>query len=249
MMKSTGNIIFLTGGSSGIGRALAEQFHALGNQVIIGGRRSDLLADVARANPGMAFVALDVADPASIAAAAKTILADFPGVNMLVNAAGIQRVDDPASAIDDADLADTVAINFMGSVRTTSAFIEHFRTLPEAAIFHVSSMLAYLPLAQVSVYCATKAALHSFALSQRYQLRGTNVRVREIIPPYVQTDLLNGKSDNRAMPLDQYIHETMAALATDDDEVLVPSARERRDKIRQDEVAMTVGFNDMMGAV
>ncbi len=249
MMKSTGNIIFLTGGSSGIGRALAEQFHALGNQVIIGGRRTDLLADVARANPGMAFVALDVADPASIAAAAKTILADFPGVNMLVNAAGIQRVDDPASAIDDADLADTVAINFMGSVRTTSAFIEHFRTLPEAAIFHVSSMLAYLPLAQVSVYCATKAALHSFALSQRYQLRGTNVRVREIIPPYVQTDLLNGKSDNRAMPLDQYIHETMAALATDDDEVLVPSARERRDKIRQDEVAMTVGFNDMMGAV
>lgn len=249
MMKSTGNIIFLTGGSSGIGRALAEQFHALGNQVIIGGRRTDLLADVARANPGMAFVALDVADPASIAAAAKTILADFPGVNMLVNAAGIQRVDDPASAIDDADLAETVAINFMGSVRTTSAFIEHFRTLPEAAIFHVSSMLAYLPLAQVSVYCATKAALHSFALSQRYQLRGTNVRVREIIPPYVQTDLLNGKSDNRAMPLDQYIHETMAALATDDDEVLVPSARERRDKIRQDEVAMTVGFNDMMGAV
>lgn len=249
MMKSTGNIIFVTGGSSGIGRALAEQFHALGNQVIIGGRRSDLLADVARANPGMAFVVLDVADPASISAAAKTILADFPGVNMLVNAAGIQRVDNPAVAIDDADLAETVAINFIGSVRTTSAFIDHFRTLPEAAIFHVSSMLAYLPLAQVSVYCATKAALHSFTLSQRYQLRGTNVRVREIIPPYVQTDLLNGKSDSRAMPLDQYIRETMAALATDDDEVLVPSARERRDKLRQDEIAMTTGFNDMMGTV
>jgi uncharacterized oxidoreductase len=248
-MRMSGNIIFVTGGSSGIGRALAEQFHALGNQVIIGGRRTELLADVARAHPGMAFVALDVADPASIAAAATRVVADFPGVNMLVNAAGIQRVDNPAEAIDDADLAETVAINFLGSVRTTSAFIEHFKTLPEAAIFHVSSMLAYLPLAQVSVYCATKAALHSFTLSQRYLLSGTNVRVREIIPPYVQTDLLNGKSDDRAMPLEQYIRETMAALATDADEVLVPIARERRDRLRQDEVAMTASFNDMIGSV
>lgn len=248
-MRMTDNIIFVTGGSSGIGRALAEQFHALGNQVIIGGRRTDLLADVARASPGMATVALDVADPASIAVAARSVLTDFPGVNMLVNAAGIQRVDDPASEIDDIDLTETVATNFLGSVRVTSAFIEHFKTLPEAAIFHVSSMLAYLPLAQVSIYCATKAALHSFTLSQRYQLRGTNVRVREIIPPYVQTDLLNGKSDSRAMPLDQYISETMAALATDADEVLVPTARERRDRLRQDEIGMTEGFNDMMGTV
>lgn len=248
-MQMTGNTIFVTGGSSGIGRALAEQFHALGNQVIIAGRRADLLADVARAHPGMAFVAIDVADPASIDAAAATVLADFPEVNMLVNAAGIQRVDDPGSAIDDTDLTETVAINFLGTVRTTSAFIEHFKTLPEAAILHVSSMLAYMPLAQVAIYCATKAALHSFTLSQRYQLRGTKVRVREIIPPYVQTDLLNGKSDPRAMPLGQYISETMAALETGADEVLVPTAQERRDRMRHDEIAMTTGFNDMMGTV
>lgn len=248
-MQSTGNTIFITGGSSGIGRALAEQFHILGNQVIIGGRRADLLADVAKASPGMAFVAIDVADPASIAAAAERVLGDYPATNMLLNAAGIQRVDDPGSAIDDRDLTAAVATNFLGAVRTTSAFIDHFKQLPAAAVFHVSSMLAYLPLAQVSIYCATKAALHSFALAQRYQLRGTNVRVREIIPPYVQTDLLNGKSDPRAMPLDQYIRETMAALETDADEVLVPIAQERRDRMRQNEIAMTEGFNDMMGTV
>lgn len=248
-MKMTGNTIFVTGGSSGIGRALAEHFHALGNQVIIAGRRTDLLADVARRHPGMAFVALDVGDPASVRAATTQVRTDFPAVNILINAAGIQRADDPGGVIDDSILAETVAINFMGAVRVTSAFIEHFKAQPRAAIFHVSSMLAYLPLAQVSIYCATKAALHSFTLSQRYQLRGSNVRVREIIPPYVQTDLLNGKSDPRAMPLDQYIAETMAALETGADEVLVPTAQERRDRMRQDEIAMTMGFNDMMGPV
>lgn len=248
-MRLTGNTIFVTGGGSGIGKALAEQLHALGNQVIIGGRRSGLLAEIARANEGMAFVPLDIADTASITAAASRIMADFPALNMLINAAGLQHKDDPASPINDNDLAEMVAVNFLGTVRTTSAFIDHFKNRPEAAIIHVSSMLAYLPLAQISIYCATKAALHSFILSQRYQLRGTNVRVREINPPYVQTDLLNGRLDPRAMPLDQFISETMAVLETDAEEIFVPTAQARRDRLRPDELAMMESFNEMMGTV
>ncbi|GLS98905.1 oxidoreductase [Sphingobium jiangsuense] len=248
-MRLTGHTIFITGGSSGIGRALAEQFHARGNQVIIGGRRASLLADIANAHPGMAFIPLDIGDPDSIAAAAARLLADFPKVNMLINAAGIQQVDDPGSAIDDAALTAMVGINFIGTVRMTSALIEHFKRQDEAAILHVSSMLGYLPLSQVSIYCATKAALHSFTLAQRYALRDTHVRVREIIPPYVQTDLLNGKADERAMPLDRFIHDTMDALAGEADEVIVPGAQERRNRLRGDEIAMTAAFNDMMGTI
>lgn len=248
-MRLTGNTVFITGGGSGIGRALAEQFHARDNQVIIGGRRTGVLADVAGAHPGMAFIGLDVGDPDSIKAAAARLLAEFPAVNVLVNAAGIQRVDDPGSPIDDSALTDMVGINFMGTVRMTSALIEHFKGLDEATILHVSSMLGYLPLSQISLYCATKAALHSFTLAQRHALRDTPVRVREIIPPYVQTDLLNGKADERAMPLDRFIRETMEALATEADEVIVPGAQERRDRLRGDEIAMTAAFNDMIGTI
>jgi len=248
-MQLSGNTILVTGGGTGIGRGLAEALHAHGNRVIIAGRRGSLLAEVAAANPGMAWIELDIADAQNIVAAVAALIAEYPALNVLINSAGIQRLETNDGPIDDELLTATVATNLLGPVRLSSALIPHFRALDSATIVHVSSMLAYLPLAAVSVYCATKAALHSFVMSQRYTLRDTSIEVLEIAPPYVQTPLLNGESDPRAMPLDLFIAETMEVLATDAQEVLVPIAKARRDALRQDEVAKMTAFNAMMADI
>ncbi len=248
-MQLSGNTILVTGGGTGIGRGLAEALHARDNRVIIAGRRGSLLAEVSAANPGMAWIELDIADAQNIAAAVAALIADHPALNVLINSAGIQRLETGDGPIDDELLTATVATNLLGPIRLSSALIPHFRTLDRATIVHVSSMLGYLPLAAVSVYCATKAALHSFVMSQRYTLRDTSIEVLEIAPPYVQTPLLNGESDPRAMPLDQFIAETMEVLATDAQEVLVPIAKARRDALRQDEVVKMTAFNAMMADI
>ena len=243
-MKLIGNTIFVTGGGSGIGRGLAEAFHARGNQVIIAGRRADLLEAVADANAGMAFVKLDVADPAQVSAAVSSLTATYPALNVLINGAGIQRIENADGTIDDALLTSTVETNLLGSIRLSSALLGHLRAQDHATIIHISSMLGYLPRAVASVYCATKAALHSFAMSQRYALRDTSISVLEIAPPYVQTSLLHGEADPRAMPLARFIADTMDVLATDEVDVLVPSARARRDAIRSGELEAMWQFNE-----
>jgi uncharacterized oxidoreductase len=242
-MQITGNTLFITGGTSGIGRALAEAFHAKGNTVIIGGRRKALLDAVTAVNPGMAAVELDVADPASIDAAARDLIARYPALNVLINNAGIMPFDDAAGVIDDAVSRRILDTNLLGPIRLTSALIEHLKAQPRATIIHNTSVLAYLPLAVTAVYSASKAALHSYALSQRFLLRDTNVRVQEIAPPWVDTDLIKKSGDPRAMPLDAFIAETMAALATDAPEVLVEAVRPARANPGPNEHALVDAFN------
>jgi uncharacterized oxidoreductase len=247
-MKLTGNTIFITGGGSGIGRGLAEALHKLGNQVIISGRRRSALEETTTANLGMQSVELDMEDPASIAAVAKKLIGDFPALNVLVNNAGIMKMDDVDGPIDDAVVASIVNTNLLGPLRMTSTLIEHLKKQPEAAVVYVTSGLAFTPLAQTATYCATKAAIHSFAMSQRYLLKRTNVKVLEIAPPYVQTEL-NGPaqaSDPRAMPLQEFIDETMKVLGTDADEVLVERVKPLRDNPGPHEFAFVSKFNDMM---
>jgi uncharacterized oxidoreductase len=243
-----GSTIFITGGGSGIGRGLAEAFHKLGNQVIISGRRAAVLAEVTAANPGMASVELNVEDPASIAEVARQLVADYPKLNVLLNNAGIMKVDDVGNPVDDAMVTSIVTTNLLGPIRMTSALIEHLKAQPSAAVAYVTSGLAFTPLSQTATYCATKAAIHSFALSQRYLLQGTNVRVLEIAPPYVQTELMGAqqKSDPRAMPLEEYIAETMALLATGADEILVERVKPLRNNAGPKEHAFVTQFNEMM---
>ena len=217
-MKLTGHTILITGGGSGIGRALAESFHKLGNQVIIAGRRKQALEAVTAANPGMKFLTLDIEDPAAIRAFASSITREYPALNVLVNNAGIMRPENLKAHPDAlADSETIVTTNLLGPIRLTAALLPHLQKQPYSAIMNVSSGLAFVPLALTPTYCATKAAIHSYTQSLRYQLKGSATDVVELVPPYVQTDLMNGAEDPRAMPLAEFIAEVMQILGSTPD--------------------------------
>jgi uncharacterized oxidoreductase len=245
-MKLTGNTIVITGGGSGIGRGLAEALHKLGNQVIIAGRRKGNLTEVAKANPGMRWVELDIEDPASITAVAARLIADYPKLNVLINNAGIMQIDDASTAIDDKLLVATLTTNVMGPIRLTGALIEHLKRQKDAAVINNTSGLAFVPLAVTAVYSATKAALHSYTMSLRYKLKGTPVKVLEIAPPWVQTDLLGSNNEPRAMPLAEFIDEMVRVLGTDAEEVLVERVKPLRNNAGPNEAAFVNQFNDML---
>jgi uncharacterized oxidoreductase len=214
-MTLTGNTILITGGGSGIGRGLAEAFHALGNKVIIAGRRQNVLDKTTEANPGMASAVLDIEDPAAIRAFAARITSQHPALNVLINNAGILKPENLKSQEKDSGDADAmVTTNLLGPIRLIAALLPHLQKQPRAAILNVSSGLGFVPLPSAPTYSATKAALHSYTQSLRAQLRDTPVQVVEIIPPYVQTELggSHQTNDPRAMPLEEFITETMQIL-------------------------------------
>lgn len=242
-MRMTGNTIFITGGTSGIGRGLAEAFHKLGNKVIVAGRRRALLDEVTMANPGIDGIELDIADAADIERVASRLMQTYPALNVLINNAGIMPFDDAGGTIDDATSHKIVDTNLLGPIRLTSALIGHLKAQPHATVIHNTSILAYVPLATTAVYSATKAALHSYALSQRFMLRDTSVSVQEIAPPWVDTDLIKKSGDPRAMPLDIFIEKTMAGLATEAEEVIVDEIKPLRDNPGSGEHALVHGFN------
>jgi uncharacterized oxidoreductase len=243
IMKLTGNTIFITGGGSGIGRGLAEAFHKLGNKVIISGRRRSHLDAVVQANPGMEAIELDVNDPASIESVAQKLIADYPELNVLINNAGIMLQDSADSEIEERTLVDVVQTNLLGPIRMTSALIEHLKSQPKAEVIYNSSILGFTPLAPFAVYSATKAAIHSYVLSQRFMLRDTSVSVQEIAPPWVATGLVGSTEDPRAMPLDAFVKETLAALESDSEEVLVEPAKQFRNNAGPNEHAFVSQFN------
>lgn len=215
-MKIDGSTILVTGGGSGIGRALAEHFHKSGAKVVIAGRRDDALQEVVDANPGMAKLALDVSSGAEIANFAALLLAQHPDVDVVVNNAGIMQPEDlTADPVDLSTAEAEIAINLLGPIRLTAALLPHLKGRPQATIVNVSSGLAFVPVAAFPTYCATKAAIHSYSQSLRHQLRETHVDVLEIAPPYVQTHLTGEEqaNDPRAMPLDEFIAEAVAILA------------------------------------
>ena len=245
-MKLQGNTILITGGGSGIGRGLAEALHKLGNKVIISGRRKSHLDATTGANPGMASVELDIADPASITKVADGLKKDFPALNVLINNAGIMQIDDAAGPIDEGLLVSTVTTNLLGPIRLTSALIDHLKKQQSSVVIYNSSVLGFVPMALAAVYSSTKAAIHSYVLSQRYKLRGSSVRVLEMAPPWVQTDLLGSNNESRAMPLAEFIGETIKILGTDAEEVLVERAKLMRNNVGPNEGAFVTQFNDMM---
>ncbi len=216
-MNISGNTILITGGGSGIGRALAEALHKAGNQIVIAGRREQLLREVTAANPGMRALPLDIQDKDDIAEFARQAIATYPALNVVIHNAGIMRSEAVAAGDFLATAEETIATNLLGPIRLTAALLPHLLAQPRAAILTVSSGLAFVPLATTPTYSASKAAIHSWSMALREQLKHSAVEVIEIAPPYVQTELLGPQQavDPAAMPLGAFIDEVMALLASE----------------------------------
>ncbi|MDQ0133259.1 putative oxidoreductase [Neorhizobium galegae] len=214
-MKMTDNTVLITGGTSGIGRALAEAFHDRGNRVIITGRRQNMLGEITRARPGITGFHLDLDDAGSLASMASAVHDRFPRLNVLIANAGISRTEDmTAEDWDTADAEAMVQTNIIGVLRVVGAFLPLLKQQPASTVMATSSALAFLPRADFPTYCATKSFLHSWLTSLRHQLRRTSVDVLELSPPYVQTELTGAAqaADPRAMSLATYTSEVMTML-------------------------------------
>jgi uncharacterized oxidoreductase len=210
-MKMTGNTILITGGGTGIGEALAHRFHDLGNTVIIAGRRMETSQKAVGDRPHMHALTLDMDDPASVKTFAETLVTDFPNINVLVNSAGIMRMETSLDKYHDlSDAEASISSNLLGPIRVTNALVEHLGRQPDAVIVNVSSGLAFVPLVIAPTYSAIKAAIHNYTLSLRAVLKG-KIEVIELVPPAVQTDLTPGqKTNERMMPLDTFADQVMA---------------------------------------
>ncbi|MGF6884265.1 putative oxidoreductase [Nocardia sp. GAS34] len=223
-MQLTGNTILVTGGGTGIGRGLATALHRLGNRVVIAGRRRAPLQAVVSANPGMQYLQLDQGDSDDIRRFTVELTDRFPDLDVVINNAGVSHVEDLTTG-DTARAQAIVEVNLLGPIRLTSALLPALVSRPRAAILNVTSGLAFAPNASMPTYCATKAALHSYTQSLRFQLRDTAVQVIEIVPPRVQTELADGLGldPDTLMPLNSYVAETMSLLQTQPqaDEIVV----------------------------
>ena len=235
-MKKCGNTILITGGGSGIGRALAHRWHDAGNRVIVTGRRREALDETARGRDGIFVQELDISDADSVETGAKAILAAYPDLNVLVNNAGTYGAENPRQKRDLGDAERMIVTNVLGPIRMTNALIDHLSAQANAAIVNVSSGTGFVPYPASPTYSATKAAVHSYTAAIRPLLK-ERVEVIEIVPPQVQTELTPGQSqDPHSMPLDEFADEVMALLHGDHDqspaEVCVERVRTFRDAER-----------------
>lgn len=211
-MKTSGNTILITGSTAGIGLGLALRFHDAGNRVIVAGRRKALLDQIKRDHPGIEAIELDVADAQSIARASELMAQQFPDLNVVINNAGVMLGENFVKG-DSLQIAEeTVAINLLGTIRMTYAFLPQLLNKSDSLILNVSSSLAFVPFPIATTYSATKAAVHAFTEGLRVQLATTSVRVIELVPPGVQTTLFGQETDEHAMPLKDFLDETLALL-------------------------------------
>ncbi len=202
--------------------------------MIIAGRRQALLDEVTSRNQGMVGIPVDMNDSAAVRRFAETVKQRFPELNVLINNAGLARVENyRADVIDTTDAEITIQTNITGVVQLSAALLPMLRTQPAATLMVTTSGLAFMPYPPAPVYSATKAFLHNWLDALRVQLRKTNVEVLELAPPYVQTELGGPEqaSDPRAMPLDAFTNEVMEILESGDTpkgEVLVEHVKPLR---------------------
>jgi uncharacterized oxidoreductase len=254
-MNVTGNNILITGGGTGIGLALAERFLKAGSQVTICGRREAALREAQSKNPLLDIRVCDVSSPDERIKLMEWAKAQRPGFNVLVNNAGIQRRGVNLVETEDWDaIHQEIAINLEAPIHLARLFAEHLskQSDPAAAnpanatpaivtpasvspaIINVTSGLAFVPLAMVPVYCATKAALHSFTLSLRHHLAKTPIKVIEIIPPAVNTDLGGPGLHNFGVPLDEFSDAIFSRLQGDELEIAYGFAQKSSRASRQE---------------
>ena len=211
-MNSTGNTILITGGGSGIGAALAQRLHDLGNTIIIAGRKLEPLQQVAMGRERITALSLDVDSAAAIQTFAHKVVSQFPALNVLINNAGIMRAESLLGARDLTDAESIITTNLLGPIRMIDALTGHLARQDDAAIINTTSGLAFVPLAHYPTYSATKAALHSYTVSLRQALKG-KVEVIELAPPAVRTRLTPGQESVEAfLPLDDFADEAVTLL-------------------------------------
>jgi uncharacterized oxidoreductase len=230
-VKTSSNTVLITGGGTGIGFCIAEEFVKSGNEVIICGRREEKLKEAKEKLPQIITKICDISNAKDREELFNWVTSNFKGVNVLVNNAGVQRMIDFKKGIDKlARHENEVDINFTSTIQLSAYFIPLFMQRKESAIINISSGLAFIPLAMMPVYCATKAAVHSFSVSLRHQLKNTPVKVFEVIPPTVDTELDKGTRAQRNMayrgiPPSDVAVATMKALASDEYECAVEQAK------------------------
>jgi uncharacterized oxidoreductase len=230
-MKISGKTVLITGGATGIGLALAEEFLKRHNTVLICGRREKALAAAGKRHPDLHTFRCDVADPDARLALHRWATGEFPGLSILVNNAGIQRQLDFRRGVEELDSQESeIRINLEAPVHLSALFLPHLLSREEAAVINVSSGLAFVPLAIMPVYCATKAAMHSFSLSLRHQLGRTAVKVFEVIPPTTDTELDRGARSarsqrDRGIPPAEVAATVMAGMDRDEYEIAVGAAK------------------------
>ncbi|HTP04940.1 MAG TPA: SDR family NAD(P)-dependent oxidoreductase [Nitrospirota bacterium] len=220
-MKLSGRTVLVTGGTSGIGLGIAEAFHGCGSRVIVCGRNRRRLSEVEEKLPGITAMPCDVGDGLQRKNLAAEALRRFPDLDILVNNAGIQRYVDLKKGYDEFKSGeDEIAINFVSAVELTALFINHLMSMPSAAVINVSSGLGFMPMLSTPIYSATKAAIHTYTLVLRQQLRDTLVKVIEIVPPMVDTGLNRAGRDAaqlkfRGISLSEYIPTIIRGLEND----------------------------------
>jgi len=239
-MKTRGNTILITGGATGIGFALAEAFAKAGNTVIICGRRENRLKEACARLPGIETLVCDVSKKRDRESLFRWVKNNYPALNVLVNNAGVQKmVDLTKGARDLLEGENEIATNLVAPIHLTALFIPLLSRQKEAAIINVSSGLGFVPIAAMPVYCATKAGVHLFTVSLRHQLKGTSIKVFEIVPPMVDTELGRDTTEEpesgyRGIPPAQVATETMRALRRDEFEILVGEAKDLLSRSRSE---------------
>lgn len=234
-MQLNGNTVLITGGTSGIGLAFAENFWHSGSKVIITGRREDRLKEIEKKFPEIVIKVSDVADEKQRETLAKWAIENYPETNILINNAGVQLLADLKKPVDLNRVRQETETNFIAPIHFSSLFAQHFSTKENAAIINISSGLAFVPIAIMPVYCATKAAIHSLTLSLRHQLKNTPVKVFEIAPPAVDTELGSDRREDKTqshggMPVQEFIEQAMYAIENDVLEAPIGTAINSREK-------------------
>lgn len=213
-MKTSGNTILMTGGGSGIGEALAQRFHDLGNHVIVAGRRQEALDAAIAGRPNMSAMVLDIDSAQGVEDFARRVVAAHPRLNVLINNAGIMKLEQAGARRDLADAESTIETNLLGPIRLINALTDHLAAQDSAAMVNVTSGLGFVPMVFAPTYSATKAAIHSYTVALREVLKG-RIEVIELAPPAVQTDLTPGQRDRPGyQPLDEFADEVIALFKT-----------------------------------
>lgn len=225
-MKLTGNTILITGGTSGIGLAFAEEFLKEGNKVIITGRREERLKEIKTRFPKIITKVSDVSDAGQRVELVDWIRHSYPDTNILINNAGVQLITDLKSEVDLNRIGTEIETNFTAPVHLASLFIKHLSDKENAAIINITSGLAFVPIAAMAIYCATKAAMHSLTMSLRFQLKDTGIKVFEIAPPSVDTELGHDRRENKTqshggIPVTEFIEGAMSAIKNDELEAAI----------------------------